>query len=205
MIQPIVEGHGEVAAVPVLLRRLIAEAAAYDVQVGRPFRQRRSELVQPDRLKRIVNLAWRQPGVSAVIIIFDADDDCPMVIASDVLRWAREVQLGNYAVVVACREYEAWFLASVESLRGCASIRPDATYLGKPEAPRGAKEALEELMSQGAGYVEVADQPSLSAQMDLSAAYSRSRSFRHLVTCLTPMLQQSQYFAGNWPPATWHL
>ena len=34
-IQPIVEGHGEVAAVPVLLRRLRDAAEAYGIDVGR--------------------------------------------------------------------------------------------------------------------------------------------------------------------------
>ncbi len=38
MIQPIVEGHGDVAAFPVLLRRLIDEAQAWNVGIGRPIR-----------------------------------------------------------------------------------------------------------------------------------------------------------------------
>ncbi|MCY3681537.1 MAG: hypothetical protein OXH16_09065 [Gemmatimonadetes bacterium] len=38
-IQPIVEGHGEVVAAPVLLRRLIAEAKAWEIDIGRPIRR----------------------------------------------------------------------------------------------------------------------------------------------------------------------
>ena len=45
-IQPIVEGHGEVEAVPVLLRRLTAEAKSWEITVGRPIRRYRSQLVE---------------------------------------------------------------------------------------------------------------------------------------------------------------
>jgi hypothetical protein len=49
MIQPIVEGHGEVEAVPVLLRRLAAEAGGFDVQVATPRREvREGRSFNPD-------------------------------------------------------------------------------------------------------------------------------------------------------------
>ena len=38
-IQPIVEGHGEVKALPVLLRRLMTEAQVWGIDVGRPIRR----------------------------------------------------------------------------------------------------------------------------------------------------------------------
>ena len=37
MIQLVVEGHGEVEALPVLLRRLRDEASAWTVKIGSPF------------------------------------------------------------------------------------------------------------------------------------------------------------------------
>ena len=48
-IQPIVEGHGEVKAFPVLLRRLCNEAQAFEIDVNAPIRRKRSELVKEDR------------------------------------------------------------------------------------------------------------------------------------------------------------
>ena len=36
-IQPVVEGHGEVEALPVLLRRLRDEASAWKVGIGTPI------------------------------------------------------------------------------------------------------------------------------------------------------------------------
>jgi hypothetical protein len=49
-IQPIVEGHGEVSAVPVLLRRLRDEAAAYRLEVNPPIRKPRSQLTNEQKL-----------------------------------------------------------------------------------------------------------------------------------------------------------
>src|SRR2546426_7135782 len=43
------------------------------------------------------------------------------------------------AVVLAHREYEAWFLASLESLRGRRGIRGDAEAHPDPEEPRDRK------------------------------------------------------------------
>ena len=42
IIQPIVEGQGDEAAVAVLLRRLRDEAKAWGLEIGRPHRRRRT-------------------------------------------------------------------------------------------------------------------------------------------------------------------
>ena len=74
-IQPIVEGHGEVAAVPVLLRRLLAEARTTGVDVGRPIRRARSQLATEDGLARSIALARIQPNCASILVLFDGDDD----------------------------------------------------------------------------------------------------------------------------------
>ena len=51
MIQPIVEGDGEVAAVPVLLRRLLPEMGVY-AEIGTPIKQNRYDLVREDKCIR---------------------------------------------------------------------------------------------------------------------------------------------------------
>ena len=111
--------HGEVEAVPVLLRRFAAEAGVFDVRIGTPIRRRRPEMVREDPLRRAVELARRQPGCSAILVLFDGDDDCPRALAPTIERWASDAAAGvPCAVVMAHREYEAWFLAAIESLVG---------------------------------------------------------------------------------------
>jgi len=76
MIQPVVEGDGEVEALPVLLRRLLDEASAPAVKIGKPIRQKRNQLASERGVNRAVEVARRKP-CEAILIVFDGDRDCP--------------------------------------------------------------------------------------------------------------------------------
>ena len=56
-IQPVVEGYGEVEALPVLLRRFTAAAGRWDVEIGTPIRQTRGLLVNQESLMKAVRMA----------------------------------------------------------------------------------------------------------------------------------------------------
>ena len=75
IIQPIVEGQGDEAAVPLLLRRLRDEAQAWGLEVGRPHRKRRTQLVKKDSLQSAVSVAALRENCAAILVLFDADDD----------------------------------------------------------------------------------------------------------------------------------
>ena len=203
-IQPIVEGHGEVAAVPVLLRRFRDEAQAWQVDIGSPIRRSRGQLVQQAQLEQAVNLARRQPGCDAILIMFDGDTDCPAELGPRVQRWAT-VAAGEVPceVVLPHREYEAWFLAAIESLRGARGMRLDAPLHPDPEAPRGAKEQLEARMHAGKSYLERTHQPAFSKRFSMAAAHARSRSFRKLTKSFGDLLCAMGQAVDPWPPASW--
>ena len=204
VIQPIVEGHGDVAAFPVLLRRLVEEARAWNVGIGRPIRRRRDQLVRETEVMRAVKLALLQPDCGAVLILFDGNSDCPAKLGPTVQAWAAAAAGGMpCGVVVAHREYEAWFLAAIESLRGQRGVREDAKPHPDPESPRGAKEQLETRMGTGTSYLERTDQPAFSAMFSLSDAYRRSRSFRKLVRSFGLLVRFMGQEIGAWPPAAW--
>src|SRR2546425_4801190 len=168
MIQPIVEGQGEEAAVPLLLRRLRDEAQAWGLEVGRPHRRRRTQLVKKDSLQTAVRVAALRSDCSGILVLFDADDDCPKEIAPTLEEWAREAAGEKpCAVVMANREYEAWFLASIEALRGRVGILTEAVPPPQPEVVRDAKSALERCMAQGASYSPTVDQAALTEYLDL--------------------------------------
>lgn len=181
-IQPIVEGHGEVAAVPILLRRLAVELTGIIVDVARPIRVQRTQLLRADALVRYVELARRR--ADAVLILIDADDDCSARLFDSVGRPARAAATPvPCEFVAACREYEAWFLASIESLRGRRGISAAALSHPSPEAPRGGKGHMEARMDDPRrGYSEVDDQPALTTAFDLVAAHAQCRSFRRMVS-----------------------
>lgn len=194
-IQPIVEGHGEVEALPVLLRRLRDEANAL-VEIERPIRRPRNQLA--------VEVARRQPACEAILVVFDGDRDCPAELGPKVQGWATAAA-GRLPceVVLPHREYEAWFLAAIESLRSHALIRPDATPLADPEQPRGAKERLRDRVAEGIAYSPAAHQARLSARFSLELAYRRSRSFRKLTTSFGSLLAAMGQDVGAWPPEHW--
>lgn len=204
VIQPVVEGHGDVAAFPVLLRRLIEEAQVWNVRIGRPIRRQRNQLVRETEVTRSVRLALLQPDCGAVLILFDGDSDCPAELGPTVQAWAvaaaGDVPCG---VVIAHREYEAWFLAAIDSLRGQRGVRDDAEPHPDPEGPRGAKEQLEVRMRRDTSYLESADQPAFSAMFSLADAYRRSRSFRKLAHSFGLLVQSMGQDIRVWPPAAW--
>lgn len=203
-IELIVEGHGEVDAVPVLLRRLRDEGKASGVEFGTPIRRKRSELVQEDAVRKAIRLALHRTECRSILILFDADDDCPAEMAPVVQGWAQaEAGPIPVAVVMPCREYEAWFLAAIESLRGFRGVLPNADSHPEPESPRDAKGELEERMQSGRSYAATADQASLTARFDMAAAYAGCRSFRRLVRAFGLLIQQTGHLAGQWPPAAW--
>lgn len=76
-IQPIVEGYGDVAAFPVLLRRLVDEAQVWGVGIGRPIRRPRNRLVKEAGVRQAVRLALVQPDCGGVFILLDGETDCP--------------------------------------------------------------------------------------------------------------------------------
>jgi hypothetical protein len=202
-IQPIVEGHGEVEAVPVLLRRLLYdEAGVFDVEVNRPIRRPRTALVNEASLRISVQIALLQQ-CSGILILFDGDDDCPKELAPQVENWAKS-EAGNVpcAVVMANREYKAWLLSAIESLRGKRGIRADAGSHPDPESPRDAKGQIEMRVSPTLSYMETRDQAALTSSFDFAAAHAHCRSFRRMVRAFEIIVRGAGIPLANWPPSS---
>ena len=90
-------------------------------------------------------------------------------------------------VVLAKHEFEAWFLAAAESLRGFRSLDTSLSAPPDPESIQGAKEWLSGHMSGAGGYRETVDQPALAARFDLEkarAAPSFDKCYRELTRLL---------------------
>jgi hypothetical protein len=200
-IQPIVEGHGEIEAVPVLLRRMRDAAALYELDVSSPIRRSRSQLVQEVELRKAIRLALLREDCCGILILFDADHDCPKTRGPQLQEWARS-EAGSMPceVIMAHHEFEAWFLGAIESLRGRRGIRNDATSHADPESPQDAKGHLEDRLLAGRSYSPTVDQAALTALFDMGAAYRRCRSFRRMVKAFGITAGAS---AASWPPPAW--
>lgn len=186
VIACIVEGHGEVPAVPILIRRIVESyRPGRYVRVPPPIRQRRDRVLgKPDELHRAVEFACRKATPEGgVLILMDADADPACRLGPRLLSTARAVRPDRrIAVVLAVTEFESWFLAGAEPLRGRQGLPLDLVPPdGDPEGIRGAKEWLRERMPPGRTYSEVVDQPKLAAALDVFEVRRRSASFDKLV------------------------
>ena len=171
----IVEGEGDELALPLLIRRVTAEldpALYVDVFVGK--RAPRSGLVNPGGIEAAVEQTARAGGAMAgLLILLDADDDCPADLGPTLLRRARSVRSDRaMGLVLAKREYEAWFLASAESLAGKRGLPPDLRPPVDSEGIRGAKEWLSARLPRGRRYRETVDQPAFTTIFDMQQARS---------------------------------
>jgi len=120
---PIAEGQAEVESIPVLLRRVLAALAVHSVQVARPFQVKRTKIVKEGELERAIKLALMdRAGAEALLVVLDADDDCPVHLADRLRERAVATTEKPCAVVLAQQEFEAWLLGSKESLRGHRGI-----------------------------------------------------------------------------------
>jgi hypothetical protein len=185
-VAPIVEGDGEVAALPVLLRRLAQwRTPDASAQVLAPIRVAKDRFLnKPQEFARHLQLAAAKCGDDGwVLLLLDADDDCPATKGAEVAARAREVvPHRRLAVVLANREYEAWFIAAAASLHGCRGFVFNAEDAAiDAERPRNAKGWMAQRMAAGA-YRETTDQAAFSARFDMVLAFARSRSFRKLCT-----------------------
>lgn len=143
----VVEGHGEVEAVPSLCVKILdylgIEGWVVDKQ---PIRHPRSRLVDEtvpsplrpanrDGIRRVVTLAKARPA-NGVLLLCDSDDDCAAFWANDVQKILEPAQ----GAVMAIREFEAWLLSRFSA----GELRK--ARVSAPERKRNAKGALKKLI-----------------------------------------------------------
>ncbi len=190
----VVEGHGDFKAAPILFRRVgydIDPSVTLDIQ--QPIRRPRSSLVHtPGELERAVELAaLKSRPLGGVFVLFDSDDDCPAELAPPLLARARSAGMGlPVFLILPQREFEGWFLAAAESIRGRRGLPADLSPPQNPEKIRGAKGWLRDRML-GHVYSETIDQPALAAIFDINQARA-AKSFDKCYRDLKSLIERFQ-------------
>ena len=186
-IAAVVEGHGEVESVRTLLARTWREIVQGSfLEVLKPIRQPKSKLKQEHGLARAVRLAAikldeapgeKMPGL--ILVLVDADSDCPGELGPGLTEWAHAAGTRqDISCVVIKIEFETWFAATAESLTKYLDLLEG----DPPEDPEGAKAGkgwIKNRFRRGE-YSETADQPRMTALMDLQTCRARSPSFDKL-------------------------
>ncbi len=138
----------------------------------RPIRVARNRILRHGEVERAVELAARKAGPDGgILILMDANGDCPAEVAGRVLERALETRRDrSIRVVLAKMEYEAWFLAAAASLAGKQGMDMSVTGPPDPESIRDAKGWLTSKMPRGQSYRETLHQAALTTAFDLDAA-----------------------------------
>jgi hypothetical protein len=198
-IVPIVEGHGEVPAVRILLDRIWYEVVHGNaLDILRPIRRPKSEFVRTqagmpdprvneDKLARAGQLAanmlaskrsggWRE----LILILIDADEFCPAEVAPQICASIRNaVGEIDCVCILAKKEYETWFVGAAESLQKFLNLGSEVAIPSAPEESGSGKNWIAERINR-ASYSETVDQPSMTKKMNLNQCRERCPSFDKL-------------------------
>lgn len=138
------------------------------------MRVRRNLLLKQGELERAIELAARQTEHDGgILVLLDADDDCPKELGADLLKRAVGQRSDRrIRVVLAKSEFETWFLAAAPSISGHRGLPADLARPPDPELIRDAKRWLSARITTGRAYRPTIDQPALTAVFDLDAARS---------------------------------
>ena len=204
----VVEGEADRAAVPALVRRVLADHALYDhVVLPHPLRSKDiPSLRRAGELERFVSYACAREEGDSVLVLLDCDDDCARDTAWEFaarVEGIAAVSQRKVGVGFFCREFEALFLASMDSLAAAYNTFAwnvaAANAIADVEVYRGAKGKLQQLVS-GMSYKETRDQVRFVSAVDLAVLRARSRSFRHLERLIGWLREDGEGWVYPVPP-----
>lgn len=212
-IVPIVEGHTEgqpeLACVERLLHRVWEQLLGQTerLQVVDPFRGHRDQLIQSNGLvltetigRALVKLRSKskkdpQPR-PLVLILLDAEDDCPKTLAPQLLEVARKAVPAQVPVscVLAKKMLENWIVAGASTLAGVNGLPNPLPARDKFEDRNGAAWLEAQLRSQHKTrkYKKTADALAFVRAMNLQECRDNCPSFdklcRDLQACFPELL-----------------
>ena len=177
----IVEGHGDVRAVPQLVRRILERHGIYDVQLLPT--QRRGEYPSVIKLFDTYFLAAIKENAAILWVMdFDAKEyDCPYREARSLITRANALR-PDWPLKIAflVKEYETLFIHDKDATRAVFPDIKDIPFPAKPEDIRGAKEWLSAQRPSGMTYKETVHQEKITARLDLDLLREKSPDFAHL-------------------------
>ena len=206
-IVPLVEGDGEVSAVPLLLRETLAQLGRWDFEIARPRNAHGcGNLTKENGLERFVRLCLKEPECAAIVILMDADKNCPATLAREFSQRVNALNIPVPVVTILTnREYENWFLASVatiagKDLNGRPGLAAGCEPPDEPESVANPKRWLTERMPSGRAYKETEDQAPMTKWLDHDSVAAACRSFRRLRNAVLELVQSVDAGAARVTP-----
>lgn len=195
-VVPVVEGQTEQGCVEPLLHRIWADLLQQPerLQVVEPFRSHRDALVhangqvltegvQKAFLKLQQKTRKDAEARLLLLILIDAEGDCPATLGPRLLQTARQARRdADIACVLAKRGLENWFKASAASLAGVSGLPNDLAVPVNPEEGSGDAWLTRQMQRQDRRrkYTKPGDAVELARRMDLRECRGNSPSFDKL-------------------------
>jgi hypothetical protein len=205
-IVPIVEGQTENTCVERLLHRVWTELLAGSVrlQVLLPSRASRDKLVNPtgaelaDKVEEAVaklnqRLCRDQQARGLLLLLLDAERDCPKELAPKLLAKARQARSdADVVCVLAKRMLENWIVAGASTLAGINGLPNELGARDQFEERSGAAwlEGQLRLRNPRRKYKKTVDAEQFIQAMNLSECLDNCPSFAKLCKELQARLQQ---------------
>jgi Domain of unknown function (DUF4276) len=182
----VVEGDGEVAGLPILVRRHLHEnREIYNIEVAKPKNSKgRGNLNVPGGIERYTQHAALPDDVCGVLVLCDSDDDLVCELGPSLHeRAANAVPTKTVAATLAVAEFENWIVASGETVGG-EELPADTDYetLSAESIIRGWR--------YPASYVKPLHQPGYAQRLDFDLVRARCPSFERLLRCLDQLIDE---------------
>jgi hypothetical protein len=176
----VVEGRGEIQALPLLLRKWLRERGDFRDILGKPVPcNGRANALKLNGIEGKVAVAAARPGCRAVLVVLDGEGDAVCRLGPKLLVRSRTVAGGKpVAIALADVKYESWLIASTETL--------DVSGL-KYSATRDPVSALEKALLPSK-YIKPVWQPRLTQRIDFGLALPRSRSLKRFLARFDKLL-----------------
>lgn len=185
----VVEGDGDLEAVPLLLRRWFPVVGAPGCfPATNPIRcGDLPKIRRPGQLERFVELACSREDGDSVVLLVDSEDDCPKDVVAELTQRVAEIAeryRKKVGIALMYREYETLFLFGLpelaEKFTHADWALEDVDFDKDWESVRAAKGQVNRLLGKNYFYKETRDQARMTDALDIEAVTSRCRSALHL-------------------------
>ena len=189
-IHLIVEGQGDAQAVPLLVRRLLAEHGLHHVQTTSP---QISGGLDKARKRFVDYLRYGLKNECPILWVLDCDDKvdgqhgCPVAHARDLHNLVAQLSLETMPAIefaLFSREFESLFLAEQQALKSYYGLAPDKAIPEGASRRRDAKGEISRLLPKSSAYKETVDQAKLASRLYLAICRDVSRDFVHFESAL---------------------
>ncbi|MHA7833691.1 MAG: DUF4276 family protein [Algiphilus sp.] len=178
----IVEGHGEVKAAPVLLRRTLLEKFSIDyVEIIAQRRHGINALEASNwaNFKRFLAAAYYENA--PILWMLDADDFCPCEKLPSLYSAAQEIRVQQpLGFCFWHREFETLFLYDTNALAKTLRCKPFAS----PESPQSIRDAKKWVSSHfpnNSAYKETLHQAKVTSHLDFDFLCAHYNDFQHYI------------------------